>query len=230
MNSDEIRKKHLPADSCIVVGIDVGGPKKGFHAVALRDFRYLSKFVADDAASVAAWCQQIGARVVGIDAPCCWSSTGRARSAERALAAEGIFSFGTPSREVAKSKPFYSWMLNGEELYRIIELNYPLFNDHNTASGPICFETFPQAVACALAGEIVSAKRKATIRRELLHKAGLDTSELTNIDTVDAALCALTAHCFLSDNIKTYGNATEGFIVVPGSLAALTGQCRANSL
>jgi hypothetical protein len=47
----------------IVIGIDVGGPSKGFHAVALRDFRYLSKFVAADAASIAAWCQQIGAQV-----------------------------------------------------------------------------------------------------------------------------------------------------------------------
>jgi predicted nuclease with RNAse H fold len=159
----------------------------------------------------------MGARIVGIDAPCRWSATGRSRSTERALAAEGIFSFATPTQDAATSKPFYRWMLNGAELYRIIERHYPLFNGHNASSGSICFETFPHAVACALAGKLVSARQKSTIRRKLLRTAGMDTSELTNIDTVDAALCALTAHCFLTGNIKTYGNAAEGFIVVPES-------------
>jgi hypothetical protein len=32
-----------------VVGIDVGGPRKGFHAVALRDGGYLDKFASPDA-------------------------------------------------------------------------------------------------------------------------------------------------------------------------------------
>ncbi len=41
------------------------------------------------------------------------------------------------------------------------------------------------------------------------------TSDLTNIDTVDAALCALIACYFLSGNVKTYGDVVEGFIVVP---------------
>ncbi len=40
-------------------------------------------------------------------------------------------------------------------------------------------------------------------------------SFLTNIDTVDAALCALTALYFLNGSIKTYGDDVEGFIVVP---------------
>jgi len=35
------------------------------------------------------------------------------------------------------------------------------------------------------------------------------------IRTVDAALCALTAHDFLAGRFKTYGDAAEGFIVVP---------------
>lgn len=199
----------------IAVGIDVGGPRKGFHAVALRDGRYLAKYSNTDASSVSVWCLQIGAQAVGVDAPCRWSTTGRARNAERKLAAAGINALATPSQEVAKQKPFYRWMLHGDELYRIIEPHYPLFNGSTTSSGPVCFETFPQAVACALAGEVVSAKQKATIRRELLRKAGIDTTALNNIDTVDAALCALTAHYLLAGYFKSYGDITEGFIVVP---------------
>ena len=82
--------KPLPANSCIGIGIDVGGPSKGFHAAALRDGCYWDKLAAPYAALVAMWCQQIGARVVGIDAPCSWSVTGQSRSTERALAAECI--------------------------------------------------------------------------------------------------------------------------------------------
>src|SRR5437667_2580855 len=165
---------------------------------------------------MATWCHEISARIIGIDAPCRWSTTGRARPAERELAAEGICAFATPNRQTAENGNFYQWMLNGAELYRLIEPHYQLFDGRNAALGQVCFETFPQAVACALAGKIVSAKQKRVVRRELLRGAGIDTTLLTNIDTIDAALCALAASCLLAGNVKTYGEATEGFIVVPG--------------
>jgi predicted RNase H-like nuclease len=72
-------------------------------------------------------------------------------------------------------------------------------------------------VACALARKILPAKQKRTDRPRLLRKAGLSIDSLTNIDTVDAALCALAAHHFLAGTFKTYGDAPEGFIVVPKS-------------
>jgi predicted nuclease with RNAse H fold len=212
------------SNSTIVVGIDVGGPCKGFHAVALSDGQYFAKLAHSDASAIAPWCQQIGAQAVGIDAPCRWSSTGRARSAERALASEGIFSFATPSRKQAQCRPFYRWMLNGAEMFRLIELNYHLFDGTTVLSSAICFETFPQAVACALAGRIVSAKQKGIVRRELLSRAGIDTVKLSNIDTIDAALCAYAAHCLLAGNFKTYGDAIEGFIVVPAKAMTENGR------
>jgi len=98
-----------------------------------------------------AWCGQLGALAVGVDAPCRWSLTGRARSAESALAAEGIRCFATPSRTAAQGRAFYRWMVNGAVLFRVLEANYPLFDGSNASQGSVCFESFPRAVACALA-------------------------------------------------------------------------------
>lgn len=206
--------RHNSSDS-VVVGVDVGGPKKGFHAVALRKGRVIEKFGAHDAAAVVAWCRKLDASVVGIDAPCRWSRTGGARSCERALAAEGIHAFATPSRAVGKRHRFYRWMCNGAELYRLLMPHYRLFDGRHSASSAVCFETFPHAVACALARKVLSAKRKRADRPRLLREAGLSIDSLTNIDMVDAALCALTAHHFLAGTFKIHGDAAEGFIVVP---------------
>ncbi|HSO83698.1 hypothetical protein, partial [Thiocapsa sp.] len=57
-------ERHAPSPATIVVGIDVGGPRKGFHAVALREGSYLDKFASREALDVAAWCTQVGARAV----------------------------------------------------------------------------------------------------------------------------------------------------------------------
>jgi predicted nuclease with RNAse H fold len=204
-----------PIPETVVVGIDVGGPRKGFHAVAIRDGVYHDQFVSPDPPTLATWCIQVGARAVAVDAPCRWSRTGRARPAERALAAEGIHAFATPSLAAAEGCDFYRWMLNGAALYRVIEAHFRLFDGGNAATGPICCETFPQAVACALAGKVVPARGKGAVRRDLLREVGIDTAPLANIDLVDAALCALAAQALLNGRYRTYGDATEGFIVVP---------------
>jgi predicted nuclease with RNAse H fold len=198
-----------------VVGVDVGGPKKGFHAVAIREWEIFDTFTTLHAGEVVAWCRDLYAFAVGIDAPCRWSYTGRARPCERALTAEGIHAFATPSQAGAGNNPFYGWMLNGTELFRLLAPNYQLFDGQYSEPSPMCFETFPQAVACALAGRIVSAKHKCSDRRRLLREAGLSIDSLVNIDMVDAALCALTAQHLLNGTFKTYGDAAEGFIVVP---------------
>ena len=205
------------AQHCVVAGVDVGGEKKGFHAVALQGAAYLDQHASPDAAEMAAWCQHIGAVCVGVDAPCQWSS-GRARPCERELAKDRISSFATPAREKAAQSitGFYGWMFNGIELYAQLSTHYALFNGQpGRLTRPLCFETFPQAIACHLAGKIVSAKHKGTIRRDLLTRADMDIRSLTNIDKVDAALCALAAHRFLRCDFKTYGESATGFIVVP---------------
>ena len=94
--------------------------------------------------------------------------------------------------------------------------HYPLF-DGQWSEGQMCIETFPHAVMCAMAGRVVSAKPKATVRREALRKRGYKVSSLPNVDFVDAALCAVAAYEFLNRNYQQYGNSGEGFIVVPAS-------------
>ena len=199
----------------IVVGVDVGGLRKGFHAVALREGQFFEKFATLDAGEMLRWCMELNTSVVGIDAPCGWSLTGRARPCERALAAEGLHTFATPSQSVGERHPFYRWMCNGAELYRLLTPHYQLFEGQDSTSNLLCFETFPHAVASALARKILPARQKRTDRPRLLREAGLSIDSLTNIDMVDAALCALTAQHLLNGTFKTYGDAAEGFIVVP---------------
>ena len=204
-----------------VVGIDVGGSAKGFHAVALVDGALDDIFTSTDAALVAAWCAARGARHVGVDAPCGWSVDGRMRPAERALLAAGIPCFASPTRAAALTHPknWYGWMLNGERLYALLTRRYRLYAGGAPAPDGQCFETFPQAIACALAGRHVPAREKRAQRRALLEEAGIDTRRLTNIDLVDAALCALAAHRFATARFSAYGVAGDAFIVVPAPAA-----------
>lgn len=197
----------------VVVGIDVGGVSKGFHAVALQAGEIVGRIQTCERRAVREWCRQYDPIAIGIDAPCRWGSTGCGRAAERALALERIRAFATPSYDIARAKPFYGWMLNGAALYEVLEPEFPLFCGE--ASDPVCFETFPQAVACALAGEVISARQKCVRRRAILEEIGVNTAWLSNIDYIDAALCAVAAHYVSIGRFKTYGEPSSGLIVVP---------------
>ena len=203
--------------------------KKGFHAVALRGGVYLDKFSGRDARAVADWCRSHGARVIGVDAPCRWSLTGRARPAECDLMAAGIWCFSTPTMQTAAAHPknHFGWMLAGAELFHQLAATHALFTGTSPRQADrVCFETFPQAIACALSGGIVSAKAKRTVRRDLLHRAGIETLALTNIDMLDAALCALNAHYLANGDFRSYGEAESGFIVAPRmALPATASRC-----
>ena len=199
----------------IVVGVDVGGSRKGFHAVALRGSQYAGKLATCDAAEVVTWCRERNAGVVAVDAPCRWSLTGRRRACEGELALLGISAFPTPSRAIGEVHPFYGWMLNGSGLFRRLSPYYGLYDGGGTVPDRLCFETFPQAIACALAGRTLSARHKRADRRSLLRQAGIVTEALTNVDELDAALCALAACLFVAGAFNAYGDKAEGFIVVP---------------
>jgi predicted nuclease with RNAse H fold len=199
----------------IVVGIDVGGAKKGFHAVALRGDVFVDKTSSINPAVIFDWCIEHKAIVVAVDAPCGWSRDGwSSREAERILGKQGIYCFATPTRERALHRDFYKWVFNGQNLYECLTDQYPLFDGQWTKK-QTCIETFPQAIACALVGQMVSARHKSKVRRDVLRNRGYDNIQLPNIDFVDAALCAIAADKFHKANFQKFGNREEGFIVVP---------------
>lgn len=201
----------------ITAGIDVGGQKKGFHAISMRNCTIIGKASSCDATEIATWCKEIGAAVVAVDAPISWSKTGRARSAERALMQQRIWCFSTPTEKTAKSHPtnHFGWMLQGAKLYHALDKSFARFDGSNEGARPICLETFPHAIACALNGEPMPAKGKRKVRRALLAKAEVCCDSLTNIDFIDAALCALAAEHFARRRYTRHGDASEGCIVVP---------------
>jgi len=197
-----------------VIGIDVGGARKGFHAVVMREGAICGTKTDCDPKAMVAWCRDQEASVVGVDAPCMWSVAGKSRAAERELNKEGMHCFYTPTRDRAKGNPFYSWMLNGERLFQALLAHFSLYTGQRNAK-PVCFETFPHAIVCSLSGSIVPAHPKTSVRRAVLRKRRLDISSLTNIDLVDAALCAVAAEAFRRDQFTAFGDANEGYVVVP---------------
>lgn len=214
------------SDAVVVAGIDVGGARKGYHAVALRGGRFLDCTATREPTALLAWCLALEVAYVGVDAPCRWSSDGRKRASERALAAAGIACFASPSRaaalahEAASSAAgksgWYGWMFEGERLYAALTCEYVLHSGGASVARS-CFETFPQAVACALAGRIVSAKDKHRVRRALLAEAGVAQEALTSIDLVDAALCGLAAQAYADGRWHGYGDDEDGRVIVPAT-------------
>ena len=212
-----------------VVGIDVGGARKGFHAVALTGGTYACQLATGDAQELAHWCRSVvRASVIAIDAPCRWSSDGRARPCERELMQKGIWCFSSPTHQKAHTPHrtnYYGWMLQGEALYLALEGGapeqaYPLLRTlpHSDRG---CFETFPHAITWHLRGGQAQAAQKRIQRRELLAQAGIDLVPLTSIDWIDAALCALSAHqVAIGGECVSYGERETGWIVVPRGLVA----------
>jgi predicted nuclease with RNAse H fold len=205
------------ADVMTVAGVDVGGTRKGFHAVALHGHAFFAKMRSTSPHEIAAWCRSVGARVIAVDAPCRWRVDG-ARSGERALMRSRIHCFSTPTEAAARAHPkdYFGWMLAGAALYEALRRDYELLESHVLPAGrPVCFETFPQAIACRLAGRVVPAREKHAMRRALLREAGVDTSRLGNIDEIDAALCALMGELALAGRFEALGEARDGLIVLP---------------
>ena len=211
-----------------VVGIDVGGERKGFHAVALRNGIFC-KATSRRPAEIVDWCVSRNAEIVAVDAPCGWSKSTSSRAAEREmkLGEERIHCFATPTRleALAHKKRFYDWVFNGEKLYRELVRKYKLF-DGKGRRGPICFETFPHAIVCALSGRVVPTKPKVQSRRRTLRELGYDPASLPNIDFLDAALCAIAADAFREGRSEHFGRRNEGFIVIPASKSSAEGDCQ----
>ncbi|MBM4163098.1 MAG: DUF429 domain-containing protein [Lentisphaerae bacterium] len=201
------------------VGIDVGGERKGFHAIAITNGDYSSHLATKDVQELSCWCRDtVRAQVIAVDAPCGWSIDGHSRPAERELMQKSIWCFSTPTREKAVGHPtnYFGWMLRGEALFRALENDFPLCRKLPATNRKCCFETFPHAITWHLRGGNADARRKREQRRALLTQARIDITGLTNIDLVDAALCALTANRAATGGAcVSFGEQNTGLIIVP---------------
>lgn len=201
------------------VGIDVGGARKGFHAVALVGGTYLDRLQTHSVRDLVRWVRNdIGAQVVAIDAPCRWRAGKTCRAAERGLMEQGIRCFLTPTRRVAMKNVtgYYEWMLRGMDLFRALEKTHPLCNAETSIGRKCSFETFPHAITWHLRAGNADASRKRPQRLALLRAHGVRVGDLTNMDWIDAALCALAADTFAAGHrMHFYGDRRTGRIVVP---------------
>lgn len=129
-----------------------------------------------------------------------------------------IWCFSTPTREqaVGHRTNHFGWMLRGEALFRALEDEFPLCRELPAAGRKCCFETYPHAITWHLRGGNADASQKRKQRRALLEQAGIDLTKLTNIDLIDAALCALTAyHIARGETCVSFGEPNTGLIIVP---------------
>ncbi|MFM1910633.1 MAG: hypothetical protein RJB18_24 [Pseudomonadota bacterium] len=202
------------ASEKITIGIDVGSIKKGFHAVANRDGLYLAQFHSIHPDEVASWVLSYNPSAVAIDAPSMFSLNSGSRKAERDLVSNGMRCFYTPTRALAAQSRFYDWVFNGELLYQ--KLGLPIFMGEQSQETCV-IETFPHAVQMSLwAGDSTPVGNKRSVRESTLAlKAHYNTSQLSNIDFIDAALCAVSADYFAHQQFIAYGCKTEGYIVLP---------------
>lgn len=203
----------------MVVGIDVGGSRKGFHAVALADGVYLERKQTPSVRELTHWVRgEIRAQVVAVDSPCRWRVGKFVRAAERELIEQGIRCFLTPTRREAMQNAtgYYDWMLRGMELFCALEKTHPLGNAGTSIGRRCSFETFPHAITWHLRGGNADATRKRPQRLSLLRAHGVRVADLTNMDWIDAALGAIAADIFAAgQRMYFYGDRRTGHIVVP---------------
>ena len=216
---------------CTVVGIDVGGAKKGYHAVAFTDGKYVGHTTSGNAETIASWVKEQGAQVVAVDAPCTWSKEGKSRPCETALRSMGVKCFSTPNAQFMDrleaegtpgQKAFYCWMHQGKKMYvQLIKSGFPLLRTDPVAGERFCFETFPHAIAHALLDPEVTGREKRAQRSGLLEKKDTDFPKGLNIDFIDAAVCAHMAHIVATSGdfelLPERSLHSTGILVVPKS-------------
>ena len=199
-----------PPPNALWAGVDVGGPRKGFH-VAVIDRRRLvdvRRIVAP--AAVAAWLGALRPDLVAVDSPATAAPAGeKSRPDERAFRAAGICGIRyTPDHAtIAGPRPngddFYGWIRNGCSVYEAL-----------AAAGLPTVECFPTASWTRWGGPRGERGRGAWSAAVLraLPLEGLPAR--LDQDRRDAIGAALTARAEAESRTQRFGD-----IVVPSAPA-----------
>lgn len=193
----------------MTVGVDVGGPAKGFDVAVVDRARVVCLLSRCSASDVVELARAYGAGAVGIDSPDRCAAPGeKSRPGERALAKEVCPIFYTPDETVVRSgHPFYGWMCEGLDLYEALGAALPSVR---------CIEVFPSAAWTVWAGRR-DGRPKSQWSRLALERVGLHgLPDRCSQDARDAVGAALVARQFLAGETVSYGG-----IAVPraGSVA-----------
>lgn len=192
-----------------VVGIDVGGRRKGFHGCALRGEEIVAgpERLPDVAAAVA-WVKPYRPSIVALDSPKTCAPDGESsRKDERELGAAVCGIRWTPEEPRLAGNPYYEWVEHGLELYAAL-----------TAAGIArkrLIETFPTAAWTRLSGprDQRSRARWSTAALADLGLTGLPPRRL-NQDDRDAIAAALVARLHVEGEGRTQA---FGEIIVPAA-------------
>jgi len=176
------------------LGVDVGGPRKGFDVALIDDdaVRVLARLDRDGVVALAAAERPA---VIGIDSPCSVAPAGAtSRADERALARAVCGIRWTPDR---LDGPYYSWVVEGLRLYGALA-------GHGT------IEVFPTASWTRWLGPRGSESRAAWTRRGVAALGLGGVPERTNQDQRDAIAAAVTARAYSRGQTDAFGE-----IIVP---------------
>jgi predicted nuclease with RNAse H fold len=190
-----------------VVGIDVGGRRKGFHGCALRGAEIVAgpERLPDVRAAVA-WVEARRPRIVSLDSPKTCAPPGEvSRWDERELNAAVCGIRWTPDESRLAGNPYYEWVEHGLELYAALA--------QAGIARKRLIEVFPTAAWTRLSGPRgkLSRARWSTAALADLGLVGLPSRRL-NQDDRDAIAAAFVARLHAEG-----GGRTEAFgeIIVP---------------
>jgi predicted nuclease with RNAse H fold len=179
-----------------VVGIDVGGRRKGFHGCAIEGRALVAGPTRlPTVAEAVRWVADLAPTTIALDSPCEGAPPGSgeaSRPDERALNAEVCGIRWTPEREQIRGA-YYAWILHGFELYEALAEDVP---------GAETIEVFPTAAWTRWIGPRDRSRAAWTaLGMEKVGASALDLTDLPaklgkprlNQDDRDAVAAALVA-------------------------------------
>ena len=187
----------------LCAGVDVGGRRKGFHAVVVDGRRRLVAGPTRLAtpADVVAWLARHAVAVVAVDSPCRLAPDGlKSRPDERRFAREVLSLRYTPDRAGLEARPaYYEWIAHGLELHTAL-----------IAAGVEVIECFPTACWTIWSGPRGRTSRARWSTRALAARGVRGVPERTGQDERDAIAAGLTAVEYHRGRARRIGD-----IVVP---------------
>lgn len=227
----EFRASYPGPMTGVVVGVDVSA-RRGLDVVVVDEASRIAEArSAVEPQELRRVLDRWRPATVAIDSP---PGPGRApgassRACERELRALGVHIFLTPSDPVRYAGAFYDWVRVGVQAFDVAaDAGYPRQIDPAVVRG-CALEVFPHASDVFLRGCLPPSgttrrvRSKRSWRLATLRAAGIETSRLClnrvgqpTLDSIDAALAAVTARDALDGNFAALGDRGE-WIVVPGT-------------